>query len=271
MQIAALLKYVLDPEILSREFALDPVTGAPSTTFPSFKFDQYDRIALEIALKARDSANDAQVTTVCIGPDAAQDRLRETLALKANDAVLIETTQHLTDHERAAVFADWAKGQEFSIILCGRMSSDTDSAEVGPLLAEWLDWPLVANVVAIERRDQGIACKREVNEGYEWIFMSSAFVATATNAPDNNPRKPRLQDVMRAQKLRIGRMAASDHLGADYGRGVRTIRAHIPSAVRVCHRIEGAAPAEKAVALSRRLLPLLKQRPEQIESGKAPS
>ena len=91
MRVATLMKYVLDPEILSRDFALDFATGLPTTTFPSFQFDRYDRIALEIALNFRNSTGGAEVVSVCTGPDAAQDRLRETLAVKADNALLIET------------------------------------------------------------------------------------------------------------------------------------------------------------------------------------
>ena len=210
MRVATLMKYVLDPEILSRDFALDFATGLPTTTFPSFQFDRYDRIALEIALNFRNSTGGAEVVSVCTGPDAAQDRLRETLAVKADNALLIETLLPFNDHERAAVFAAWAQSQDFSIVLCGRMTSDTDSSEAGPLLAEMLGWPLLSNVVKIEQQDGRIACQREVGEGYEWIFIVGPFVATATNAPVNTPRKAKLQDLMRAQRMPIGRVLAAD-------------------------------------------------------------
>jgi electron transfer flavoprotein beta subunit len=263
------MKYVIDPEILSRDFALDPATGLPTTIFPSFQFDQYDRIALEIALNFRKAKSGAKVISVCTGPDAAQDRLRDTLALGADSAVLIETAQPLNDYDRAAVFAGWARTQDFSIILCGRMTSDTDSSEVGPLLAEMLGRPLIVNVVRIEERDGRIACKREVGEGYEWIFVEGPFVATATNAPDNNARKAKLQDVMRAQRLPIDRVPTPDHLQTKSGRGLKTLRAYMPSVIRVCHRIEGADAAEKAAELSHRLLPLLDQKFVGAHSPKA--
>ena len=259
MRVATLMKYVLDPEILSRDFSLDFATGLPTTTFPSFQFDQYDRIALEIALNFRNSIGEAEVVSVCTGPDAAQDRLRETLAVKADKAVLIETLLPFNDHERAAVFAAWAQSQDFSIVLCGRMTSDTDSSEAGPLLAEMLGWPLLSNVVKIEQRGGRIACQREVGEGYEWIFIEGPFVATATNAPVNTPRKAKLQDVMRAQRTPIGRVLAADFTPKSC-RGLKTLRAHIPSVTRVCHRIEGADATEKALELSRCLFPLLNQK-----------
>ena len=271
MRVATFMKYVLDPEILSRDFALNPATGLPTTTFPSFQFDPYDRIALEIALKFCDTIAGAKVVSVCTGPDAAQDRLRETLAVRADEAVLIETAQPLTDYDRAAVFAGWARTQDFCVVLCGRMTSDTDSSEAGPLVAEMLGWPLISNVVKIEQRDGRIACQREVGDGYEWIFIDGPFVATATNAPGNTPRKAKLQDVMRAQRMPIVRVAATDHLQKFNGRGLKTLRAHIPSMVRVCHRIEGADAAEKARELAAHLLPLLEQKPARSRSLEAVS
>jgi len=271
MRVATFMKYVLDPEILSRDFALDSSTGLPTTTFPSFQLDQYDRIALEIALKFCDSMSGAKVISVCTGPDAAQDCLRETLAVKADETMLIETAQPLNDYDRAAAFAAWAASQDFSFVLCGRMTSDTDSSEAGPLLAEMLGWPLVPNVVRIEARDGRVACQREVGDGYEWIFIDGPFVATATHAPGNTPRKAKLQDVMRAQRLPIGRVAAADHLQTKNGRGLKTLQARIPSMIRVCHRIEGADAAEKAAELCRRILPLLEQKLAAAHSPKGPS
>ena len=120
MRVAVFMKYVLDPEILSRDFAVNPMTGLPITTFPSFQFDQYDRIALEIALKFRDVTPDAKVLSVCTGPDAAQDGLRGTLALKVEEAILLETAQPPNDYDRAAAFA-------IAIALDRRRELDGDS------------------------------------------------------------------------------------------------------------------------------------------------
>jgi electron transfer flavoprotein beta subunit len=259
MRIAVFMKYVLDPEILSRDFALSPTTGLPMTTFPSFQFDQYDRIALEIALKFRDVKSGAKVVSVCTGPDAAQDRLRDTLALKADEAVLIETAQPPNDYDRAGAFAEWARTQDVTVILCGRMTSDTDSSEAGPLVAEMLGRPLITNVVRIEERDGRVACKRETAEGYEWTSIEGPFVATATNAADNSLRKSKLQDVMRAQRLPITRVAAAVSPRAAEGRGLRTMRAYIPSVTSVCEFIDGDNAQDKAAELGRRLRFLLKR------------
>ena len=259
MRVAVFMKYVLDPEILSRDFAVNPMTGLPITTFPSFQFDQYDRIALEIALKFRDVTPDAKVLSVCTGPDAAQDGLRGTLALKVEEAILLETAQPPNDYDRAAAFAEWVGTKDVPIILCGRMTSDTDSSEAGPLLAEMLRRPLLTNAVRIEQRDGRIACKRESAEGYEWTYMEGPFVATATNAPDNGLRKSKLQDVMRAQGLPITRVSADVIPQSDKGRGLKTLRAYIPSVTSVCEFIDGDDAQEKAAELARRLRLLLKR------------
>ena len=189
MRVAVFMKYVLDPEILSRDFAVNPMTGLPITTFPSFQFDQYDRIALEIALKFRDVTPDAKVLSVCTGPDAAQDGLRGTLALKVEEAILLETAQPPNDYDRAAAFAEWV----------------------------------------------------------------------GTNAPDNGLRKSKLQDVMRAQGLPITRVSADVIPQSDKGRGLKTLRAYIPSVTSVCEFIDGDDAQEKAAELARRLRLLLKR------------
>jgi electron transfer flavoprotein beta subunit len=271
MRVAVFMKYVLDPEILSRDFSLSPATGLPMTTFPSFQFDQYDRIALEIALKFRDAKNDVKVLSVCAGPDAAQDRLRDTLALKVDEAVLIETAQSPNDYDRAAAFADWMGTKDARVILCGRMTSDTDSSEAGPLVAEMLGRPLFTNVVRIEEREGRVACKRETAEGYEWTYVEEPFVATATNAPDNALRKSKLQDVMRAQRLPLTRVSAEVTPRSEKGRGLKTVQAYIPNVTSVCEFIDGDNAQDKAAELGRRLRLLLKRETRALAEAVGPS
>jgi electron transfer flavoprotein alpha/beta subunit len=260
MKIAAFLKYVLDPDILARDFSLDPKTALPTTTFPNYQFDAYDRIALEIALRSRDVLPDVKVSALCVGPEAAVDRLRETMALKADDATLLETSRLVTDHERARIFARWVEANDISAVVCGRMTSDTDSSAVGPIVAEVLGWRFFPGVVRIERREGRLVLKHEVADGYEWIAVDEPFVAAATSSTDNVPRKAKLQDVMRAQKATVVRIPASEYEDSSAGDDkLARVSAEIPTVVRVCDFIEADTASERAVALARRLLPFLKK------------
>ena len=40
---------------------------------------------------------------------------------------------------------------EFDLILCGRQTTDGDTAQVGPEISEWLNIPSVADVVKINK------------------------------------------------------------------------------------------------------------------------
>jgi len=251
VRIAVLMKYVLDPDVLARDFTVDPVTGTPSSTFPSYQFDPYDRIALEVALNARVTCPaGTKVTSVCVGPDAAEDRLRETLAVKCDEGILIETrSPAISDFDRACEAAKWLADQgDVSIVLCGRLTADSDTGEVGPVVAERLGWPMISNVVAVEMRDGQLVCKRESGEGYEWVKVALPIVMTATNAPNIAIRKAKLQDVMRAQRASVTRLQASQTEGS--GRKLNTVRAYIPDVTRTCRWIEGDTAEDKARELS---------------------
>lgn len=259
MRIAAFMKYVLDPDAIARHFHIDSATGAVSTPFPRYRFDQYDQIALEIALDLRERhPADIHVTAACAAPKAAEDRLREALAIKASEAVLIDTEgKAFDDWQRARLLANWAKSEgNISIVMCGRMASDTDTSEFGPALAEMLGWPLFTKVTRIERRDDRIVCKRETDDGYEWRFVDAPFVASCTSAPDHTSRKARLPEVMRAQKMTIGAFDASDFKdGAEPN--VTTIRSFVPVLERTCQKISGDDPKEAVEELLRRIAPFL--------------
>lgn len=251
MRIAVLMKYVLDPDILARDFTVDPATGTPSSTFPGYQFDPYDRIALEVALNARPACPaETKVVSFCVGPDAAEDRLRETLAIKCDEAVLVETQKiMISDYDRACEAAKWLADQgDVSLVLCGRLTADSDTGEVGPVIAECLGWPMISNVVAMETRAGQLVCKRESGEGYEWVKVTLPVVMTATNAPNIAIRKAKLQDVMRAQRAPITRSRAGEMAGS--GRKLNTARAYIPDLTRTCRWIEGDSAEDKARELS---------------------
>ena len=128
--------------------------GVPAKTNP---FDLY---AIETAMRVRDAApgGGATVTALSMGPPACERTLREAFAMGADEAVL------LTD--RAFGGADVlmtsftlskgiAKAGPFDLIVCGRQTTDGDTAQVGPELAEWLGIPHVANVKSVDRVEAG--------------------------------------------------------------------------------------------------------------------
>jgi electron transfer flavoprotein beta subunit len=103
------------------------------------------------------------------------------------------------------------------LIICGRQSTDGDTAQVGPEMAEMLGIPFVAYVGRIEEIVNGqIRLKRMIDEGYEVIESPLPMVITVTKEI-NVPRLPSLRGIMKSKSAKIPVWTVGD-LGIDPGK-----------------------------------------------------
>jgi electron transfer flavoprotein beta subunit len=148
-----------------------------------------------------------------MGPPQAEEALREILALGVDEAVL------LTD--RAFAGADtWAtsltlaraiaKLEPVDLVICGKQAIDGDTAQVGPGLAAHLDQPYTTYARRLVLQDGGqLRAERVTDFGYEVVQMSLPAVVTVVREI-GDPRMPGLKHKMRARKLEIPVLGATD-------------------------------------------------------------
>ncbi|WP_420264656.1 electron transfer flavoprotein subunit beta/FixA family protein [Candidatus Magnetominusculus dajiuhuensis] len=203
MKIIVCIKQVPD----TAEVRINPQTntlirdGVPSIINP------YDLHAVEAALSIKDSL-EAEVTVLTMGPPQAETALKETVAMGADDAVL------LTD--RAFAGSDtWATAYTLAaairligadIVLCGKQAIDGDTAQVGPAIAEFMDIPHISYVSGITSiSNDSITVRRLMDEGYDIVEASLPVLLTVVKEL-NQPRMPSLKGKMRAKKLEIKKL-----------------------------------------------------------------
>jgi electron transfer flavoprotein beta subunit len=154
-----------------------------------------------------------------MGPPQAEEALRESISLGADDAVLL-SDQAFAGADTLATSYTLAKAIEkmgpFDIVLCGRQTADGDTGQVGPELAEWLVVPIVTNVRQIhEISEHSIRVERMTEEGYEVIEMPLPGIITVVKEI-NTPRLPSLRGMVKAKSAKIPIWTAPD-LGLDNG------------------------------------------------------
>ena len=149
LKILVCVKQVPD----TTEIKIDPVTntlirnGVPSIVNP------FDKNALEAALQLKDKYG-AEVTVLSMGPGQAAEALRECYAMGADNMVLVSDRAFggadtlATSYTLSAAIR--ALG-EFDLILCGKQTTDGDTAQVGSEVSEWLNIPSVSNVKKISK------------------------------------------------------------------------------------------------------------------------
>jgi len=249
MHIFVCIKQALDWNASTKDFRIEPTTHQVAVSFARYRIDQFDEIALEVALQYRDRQG-GEVRALTVGPAEADDVLRHAYAMKANHATLVESTDK--DVSTAELLAAGVRHYGDGIVLCGRTSSDNGTGQTGPALAEFLGVPFVANVVHIEGGENEWLCRCETPDGYEVLKLSSPFVASVTNADTNMPRVPAMKDVMLAHLAKIETLAAATLCpspGAAFAPRTRVLRRYVPVTSRACQRMEGT-PQEQARALA---------------------
>ncbi|NBG87743.1 electron transfer flavoprotein subunit beta/FixA family protein [Isachenkonia alkalipeptolytica] len=115
------------------------------------KMNPYDLYALETALKLQEDQK-GEVSVITMGPPQSKEVIREAYMMGVNQGFLL-TDRRFAGADVLATSYTLAQGAyqagDFDLILCGKQTTDGDTAQVGPEMAEYLGIPHVANVKTI--------------------------------------------------------------------------------------------------------------------------
>jgi len=130
----------------TREVEMDPENGTLMRPNAGNKTNVYDLYAIESALCLREVAG-GSVTAMTMGPPQAEEVLRDAYAMGADGCVLL-CDMKFAGADVLATSYTLSQGirllGEFDLIICGKQTTDGDTSQVGPALAEHLNIPHVA-------------------------------------------------------------------------------------------------------------------------------
>ena len=161
MKIVVCIKQVPD----TNEVKLDPKTnrlirdGVPSI------INHDDKSGIEAALQLREKVG-GTVTVVCMGPPQAEEMMRDAYTMGADDAVILSDRKFAGADVLATSYA-LSQGitaiGDIDLIICGKQTTDGDTAQVGPAIAEHLGIPHAAWVSEIVDADsESIQVKQDL-------------------------------------------------------------------------------------------------------------
>jgi electron transfer flavoprotein beta subunit len=176
----------------------------------AFTMSPHEECAVEEAVRLI-TAHGGSSTVLTLGPVAAEEQLRDAMALGIERAMLLETDGREWDPlATAAAIVDAVRlqreaGREFDLLFFGNEAADTGDYQVGIRVAHALGLPCVTGVKALEVRDGAVTARREAAGGWELFEVRLPAVLTVKEGL-NLPRYPSLPGRLKAKKKPIERL-----------------------------------------------------------------
>ncbi|TVQ52465.1 MAG: electron transfer flavoprotein subunit beta/FixA family protein [Rhodobacteraceae bacterium] len=174
----------------------------------------FDEIAVEEAIRMRESGAATEVVAVSIGVKQAQETLRTALAMGADRAILIEAAETVeTDIEPLAVAKLLAKvvaEEAPGVVLMGKQAIDNDMNATGQMLSALLGWAQATYASKIVLGDGAATVTREVDGGLQTISVKLPAVITV-DLRLNEPRYASLPNIMKAKKKPLDVKSPADY------------------------------------------------------------
>lgn len=170
----------------------------------------YDEIAVEQAVQTKEALG-GEVSLVTIGAADSGEDLRKQIARGADEGVILEDPNWMSRDCRSTAKILAAKLTELGadVAFFGRVATDRDNAAVGPMVATYLGWACVTEVIELELAADGGTAKRETENGVETCKFSLPAILTC-NKGLNEPRRAGLKDIMAAKKKPIASSPVTD-------------------------------------------------------------
>jgi len=186
----------------------------------------FDEIAVEQAMKWKESGDAEEVVAVTIGPEAAKEQLRSALAFGCDRAIHVKTDEPVQPLTAARVFEAIAKKEEPKVFLMGKQAIDDDSNQTGQMTSALLEWPQATFASKIELDGDTAKVTREIDAGLETLDIDLPGVITA-DLRLNEPRYLKLPDIMKAKKKPIEDTSLDD-LGVERAAMLENVKTTAP-------------------------------------------
>ncbi|WP_152397468.1 electron transfer flavoprotein subunit beta/FixA family protein [Paenibacillus guangzhouensis] len=203
LHIVACVKQVPDTKIIK----MNPKTNTMDRASAPAILNPYDAHAVEeaVRLKARYGG---KVSVVTMGPPPAVKAIRKCIEIGADEGYLI-TDRAFAGADTLATSYSLTKAiekigtlQPIDLIICGKMTIDGDTGQVGPGIARRLDIPpltSVNKVVEIDRVAGQAIVHRKLEDGYEVIQTTLPCLLSVEKEINDIPYST-LPNMMRAAR-----------------------------------------------------------------------
>lgn len=169
----------------------------------------FDEIAVEEAVRLKEAGIATEVVVVSVGVADAVTQLRYAMAMGADSAILVKHEGEIdSDLAARALAAVWQQG-EYSVLLLGKLSIDSDASQTPQIIAQHLGLPHASFASKVEVSENSVTVTREVDGGLETCKLQLPCVIS-TDLRLNEPRYAPLPGIMKAKKKPLTELSLED-------------------------------------------------------------
>jgi electron transfer flavoprotein beta subunit len=181
----------------------------------------FDEIAVEEAVRLKEKGVVTEVIAVSCGVTQCQETLRTAMAIGADRAILVETTEELQPLAVAKLLKAIADKEQPQLVILGKQAIDDDCNQTGQMFAALAGWPQGTFASKVAVADGQATVTREIDGGLETVALTLPAVVT-TDLRLNEPRYVTLPNIMKAKKKTLDVMKPAD-LGVDVTPRITTL------------------------------------------------
>ncbi|GAB2210200.1 hypothetical protein Droror1_Dr00015460 [Drosera rotundifolia] len=211
MKIMVAIKRVVDYAVKIR---VKPDKTGVETNNVKMSMNPFCEIALEEAIRIKESGLATEVVAVSVGPAQCVDTIRTGLAMGADRGIHVEWKGEglgLGPLNVAKVLRALVELEEPRLLILGKQAIDDDCNQTGQMVAGLLNWPqgTFASKVVLDKEKQTATVDREVDGGLETLCLDLPAVIT-TDLRLNLPRYATLPNIMKAKSKPINKVTFED-------------------------------------------------------------
>ncbi|HEY9530927.1 MAG TPA: electron transfer flavoprotein subunit beta/FixA family protein [Burkholderiales bacterium] len=223
MKILVSIKRVVDFNVKVRVKADG---SGVETANVKMSMNPFDEIAVEEAVRLKESGAATEIVVVSCGPQACQETLRTALAIGADRAILVHTDAELQPLAVAKLLKAVVQKESPKLVILGKQAIDDDANQTGQMLAALLGWPQATFASKLRLSDEKAEVTREVDGGLETVSIRLPAVVT-TDLRLNEPRYVTLPNIMKAKKKTLETLNP-EALGVDVAPRLATLKVTEP-------------------------------------------
>lgn len=186
----------------------------------------FDEIAVEEALRIKESGQADEVIVVSVGPAQSIDTIRTGLAMGADRGVHVKVDEPTEPLNVAKLLKAVIEEEGADIVLLGKQAIDDDCNQTGQMLSALLGWSQATFASKIELNENSATVTREIDGGLQAIEVKLPAIMTV-DLRLNEPRFASLPNIMKAKKKPVY-VKSADELGVTIRQYLTVLRTEEP-------------------------------------------